>query len=88
MVLGLKTVFLKLLHAKQCRIIWKLPQKTSFGPEACEICSKVLRKVYGKYTESSKTSKTCPGRPIWAHMGPEGAIYGPIRAHMGLYMGP
>ena len=27
----------QLLHAKPCRIIWKLLQQISFGPEMCEI---------------------------------------------------
>ena len=30
-------MFLWPLHAKPCRIIWKLPQKLNFGPETCEI---------------------------------------------------
>ena len=33
--------FFELLHPKPCRIIWKLHQKLSFGPEACEIGPKV-----------------------------------------------
>ena len=37
-----------------------------------------LRKVYG-------ISKTCPGGPIWAHMGPQGPTWAhmsPYRAHI------
>ena len=48
-----------------------------FGPGTCEIGPKVLRKVYRKFTESSESSKTCPGGPIRAHMGP----YGPQPGH-------
>ena len=47
-------------------------------PKRAKLVQKSLRKVYGKYTESSKTSKTCPGRPIWAHKGP----YVPIWVHI------
>ena len=36
-VFDLKIVFLGFLDAKPCRTIMKLPQKVSFGPEACEI---------------------------------------------------
>ena len=45
-------------------------KKQVLDPKRAKFVQKSLRKVYGKYTESSKTSKTCPGRPIWAHMGP------------------
>ena len=38
---GLETMFFGLLDAKPCRTIMKLPQKVSFGPEACEIELKV-----------------------------------------------
>ena len=34
---GLNTVVFELLHAKPCRIIWKLPQKVRFGSETCKI---------------------------------------------------
>ena len=37
----LKILFFWLLDAKPCRTIMKLPLKVSFGPEACEIGSKV-----------------------------------------------
>ena len=63
-------------------------KKQVLDPKRAKFVKKSLRKVYGKYTESFKTSKTCPGRPIWAHKGPYGPIYGPIRAHMSPYMGP
>ena len=46
----LKTLFVELLHAKPCRTVMKLPQKVSFGPEACKIGPKV-------------GNRTCPGGP-------------------------
>ena len=33
----MKNMFFEFLHAKPYRIIWKLPQKISFGSEMCEI---------------------------------------------------
>ena len=48
MLFGLKAVLFELLHAKPGRIIWKLNQKPSFGPEMCEIGPKV-------------GNRTCPG---------------------------
>ena len=36
-VFSLITVFFELLHAKPCRIIWKLIQKVSLGSEMCII---------------------------------------------------
>ena len=48
----------------------EISSKLSFGSEMCEISPKVLRKVYVKFTESTESSKTCPGGPIRAHMGP------------------
>ena len=39
----------------------------------CEICPKVLRKVYVIFQDLSRRT----------HKGPYGPIYGPIRAHMG-----
>ena len=50
-------------------------------PKRAKLVQKSLRKVYGKYTESSKTSKTCPGKHIRAHKGP----YEPLWAHIGPY---
>ena len=49
-----------------------------FGSETCEICPKVLRNVYVKFTESSK--------PV--QEDPYGPMYGPIRAHIGAHKGP
>ena len=49
-----------------------------FGSETCEICPKVLRNVYVKFTESSK--------PV--QEDPYGPTYGPIRAHIGAHKGP
>ena len=40
-VFGLKTLFFELLHAKPCRIIWKLLRKLSLGSETCEIAPKL-----------------------------------------------
>ena len=63
-------------------------------PKHAKLDQKSLRKVYRKYTESSKTSKTCPGRPIRAHKGPYGPMwahmgpYGPLWAHIWAHMGP
>ena len=34
-------MFFELLHAKSCRIIWKLFQKVSFEPKACKIEQKL-----------------------------------------------
>ena len=34
---GRKNMFDEFLHAKLCRIIWKLHQKVSLGPEICKI---------------------------------------------------
>ena len=59
-------------------------KKQVLDPKRAKLVQKSLRKVYGKYTESSKTSKTCPGRPIRAHMGP----YGPTWAHIWAHKGP
>ena len=42
------------------RILHVLPPKLSFGPETCEICPKVLRKVYGKCTESPRLVQEDP----------------------------
>ena len=56
----------------------------SFGPEACEICPKVLRKVYVIFQDLSRRTHKGPYGPIY---GPYGPIYGPIKAHMGPYMG-
>ena len=56
-------------------------------PKRAKLVKIVVRNVYGNLTESDGISKTCPGGPIWAHMGPYMGtyepIYGPIRAHMG-----
>ena len=41
------TVFFELLDAKPCRTIMKLPQKISFGPEACEIEPKLWFLAFG-----------------------------------------
>ena len=37
----METVFFRLLDAKPCRTIMKLPQKVSLGFETCEIAQKV-----------------------------------------------
>ena len=50
-------------------------QKFSFGPETYEIGPKVLQKVYGKFTESSKTCPEDPQGPIRAHIGFSGPIW-------------
>ena len=47
--------------------------------------SKSLTESWRKVDAFYGTSKTCPGGPIRAHMGPHGSIYGPIS---GPYMGP
>ena len=43
--------------------------------------AKLVQKSYGKFTESTESSKTCPGGPIrthiWAHKGPYGPQPGP-----------
>ena len=55
MFFGLKTVFFELLHAKPCRIIWKLPQKVNLGSETRKIelkhyfLSAFLRKLSFSY---------------------------------------
>ena len=56
----------------------KKHQKTSFGPETCEIGPKVLRKVYVIFQDLSRRTHKGPHGPIWAHMGP----------YMCPYMGP
>ena len=60
-------------------------------PKCAKLILIVLRKVYGKLTESlrnlqdlSRRTHKGPYGPIRAHMGP----YAPIWAHMGPYMGP
>ena len=55
----------------------EISSNTIFGPETCEINPKVLRKVDGKLTESWRFSKTWPGGPTRAHMGPYGPQPGP-----------
>ena len=39
--------------------------------------AKLVQKSYGKFTESTESSKTCPGGPIRAHEGPYGPQPGP-----------
>ena len=73
----------------------EISSKTQFWTRNLRNWSKSLTeslwKDYVEFTPylSTESSKTCPGEPIRAHMGPYGPVrahkgpYGPIRAHMG-----
>ena len=52
--------FFWLLDAKQCRIIWKLHQKTSFGTEAYEIGPKAGSWTCPSCSKSSKWGRNAP----------------------------
>ena len=76
-VFGKNNVIFEPLQQKPCRTIYRFREKTIFGSETCEIGPKVLEKVFGKYTESTESSKTCLVGPIRVHMGPYGPQPGP-----------
>ena len=59
-----KNVFFGLLDAKPCRIIEKLHQKLSFGPEACEIAPK----LWFLASQAGGTLSRDPGEP-WRPAG-------------------
>ena len=83
-----ETVFFGLLDAKPYRTIMKLPQKLSFGPEACEIWPKVGTWTCPSCPKSSKWGRNPPENKglvfCWLHKSrnTQGNIYGKYLGHI------
>ena len=85
-------MFFKVLDTKQCRIILKLPQKVSFGTEACEIGSNSehghVQHVPKAPSEGEIIQKTKDLSSCWLNKlrNTQGNIYGKYSGNMyGIY---